>query len=95
MCYCIDRADIGISFDLISNYPLHEQLLCVTLLLLATDANCEHLCALKRLKTAVRNCMGQARLNSLPIMNVYRELTDRIDSQRITITAINARVKTM
>ena len=59
-----------------------EQLLCALLLLPATNASCEHsLRDLKRLKTAVRKSMVQARRNSQLIIHVCRELTDRLDGQ--------------
>ena len=73
--------------NIVSNhcyYPLLEQLLRVVLLLPATNASSERsFSALKRLKTALRNSMGQARLNSLFIMHAYKELTDSLDVQKI------------
>ena len=95
--YCLDQQLQGCSSvidfidkfksNIVSNhcyYPPLEQLLRVVLLLPATNASSEQsFSALKRLKTAVKNSMGQARLNSLLIMHVYRELTDRLDIQRI------------
>ena len=73
--------------NIVSNhcyYPLLEQFLRVVLLLPATNASSERsFSALKRLKTALRNSMGQASLNSLLIMHVYKELTDILDIQKI------------
>ena len=60
-------------------YPLLEQLSHDVLLLPATNNSIEA----STVKTALRNSTRQAMLNSLLFMQMYGELTDRLDSQRI------------
>ncbi len=54
----------------------------VSLLLLvpATNAISEHsFSAMRRIKNYLRSTMHQARLNALMIMNVHKDLTDKLD----------------
>lgn len=65
-------------------YPLLGALLTIVLLLPATNATSERsFSAMKRLKTAMRNSMGQRRLNSLLLLHTYKKETDQIDPQAI------------
>lgn len=65
-------------------YPLAYQLLGLVLVLPATNATSERsFSALKRLKTAMRNTMGQERMNSLILLHVHKTRTDALNVQEI------------
>lgn len=65
-------------------FPLVYQLLGLVLVLPATNATSERsFSALKRLKTAMRNSMGQERMNHLILLHVHKAKTDSLDAQKI------------
>lgn len=61
-----------------------EKLVHLLLTLPATNATSERsFSALKRIKTFLRNSMGQQRLNSCMLLHIYKELNDKINVNSI------------
>ena len=82
----LDIVEILKNLDSSKRIYVNEVCLIMKLLLLApaTNATSERmLSALKRIKTCLRNSCGQARLNHLMAMHVYRDDIDEIDPKLV------------
>ena len=65
-------------------FPLVERLLRLVLVSPASSCSAERsFSALRRVKTWLRNTMGQVRLNSLMICAVHQDILERIDPVNI------------
>ena len=61
-----------------------EKLVKLLLTLPATNASSERtFSAMKRIKTYMRNSMGQKRLNSCMLLHIYKEINDEIDPREV------------
>ncbi|XP_065903857.1 zinc finger MYM-type protein 1-like [Dysidea avara] len=61
-----------------------SRLLQIILVMPATNATSERsFSALRRVKSYLRNSMGQARLNSLMVLHVHKELTDELNLKNV------------
>ena len=61
-------------------FPHIHKLLKILITLPVTTATCERsFSTLKRLKTYIRNSIGQARLNGLALMNIHRDIKINTD----------------
>ena len=64
--------------------PQTVKLLTIAATLPVSNASCERsFSALKRIKTYLRNTMGQERLSSLSILCVESRLADKLDNDKV------------
>ena len=66
-------------------------LLKLILVLPATNATSEHsFSALRRVKSYLRNTMGQKRLNTLMVLHVHKDLTDKLNLKDVANEFVGA-----